>query len=32
MHEVFLLDIDIDLADVTPVAEVVSYLEGLTTK
>ena len=29
MHEVFLLDIDIDLADVTPTAEVVRYLEGL---
>jgi len=29
MHEVFLLDIDIDLADVTPLAEVVLYLEGL---
>jgi nicotinamidase-related amidase len=28
MHEVFLLDIDIDLADVTPLAEVVRYLEG----
>ncbi|MCI0684715.1 MAG: isochorismatase family protein [Gemmataceae bacterium] len=28
MHEVFLLDIDIDLADVTPVAEVVRHLEG----
>lgn len=27
MHEVFLLDIDIDLADVTPVAEVVGHLE-----
>jgi maleamate amidohydrolase len=32
MHEVFLLDIDIDLADVTPLAEVVRYLEGLTAK
>ncbi len=29
MHEVFLLDIDIDLADVTPLAEVVGYLQGL---
>lgn len=29
MHEVFLLDIDIDLADVTPLADVVRYLEGL---
>ena len=28
MHEVFLLDIDIDLADVTPAADVVRYLEG----
>lgn len=27
MHEVFLLDIDIDLADVTDVADVVRYLE-----
>jgi nicotinamidase-related amidase len=27
MHEVFLLDIDIDLADVTPVAQVVEYLQ-----
>lgn len=27
MHEVFLLDIDIDLADVTPLDEVVKYLE-----
>lgn len=30
MHEVFLLDIDIDLADVTPLAEVVKYLGGVT--
>jgi nicotinamidase-related amidase len=29
MHEVNLLDIDIDLGDVMPVAEVVAYLEGL---
>lgn len=29
MHEVFLLDIDIDLADVTPLAEVVRQLETL---
>ncbi len=29
MHEVFLLDIDIDLADVTPLSEVVAYLERL---
>jgi maleamate amidohydrolase len=29
MHEVFLLDIDIDLADVTEVAEVIAYLEAL---
>ena len=28
MHEVNLLDIDIDLGDVTPVAEVVKHLEG----
>lgn len=27
MHEVFLLDIDIDLADVKPMAEVVEYLQ-----
>ena len=27
MHEVFLLDIDIDLADVTPLAEVIQHLE-----
>jgi nicotinamidase-related amidase len=27
MHEVFLLDIDIDLADVMPLAEVIGYLE-----
>ena len=27
MHEVFLLDIDIDLADVTPMEEVVQFLE-----
>jgi len=32
MHEVFLLDIDIDLADVTPVVDVVRYLEGQTGK
>ncbi|MCE9533894.1 MAG: isochorismatase family protein, partial [Planctomycetes bacterium] len=32
MHEVFLLDIDIDLADVTPVADVVRYFEGLRSK
>ena len=32
MHEVFLLDIDIDLADVTPLTEVVRYLTGLTGK
>jgi len=31
MHEVFLLDIDIDLADVTPLAEVVGYLERTAT-
>src|SRR4029077_3786383 len=30
MHEVFLLDIDIDLADVTPVADVVRHLGGTT--
>jgi maleamate amidohydrolase len=30
MHEVNLLDIDIDLGDVTPAADVVRYLEGLT--
>ena len=29
MHEVNLLDIDIDLGDVTPVADVVSHLDGL---
>jgi len=29
MHEVFLHDIDIDLADVTPLAEVVGYLERI---
>jgi len=29
MHEVNLLDIDIDLADVTPVAEVVQHLESI---
>lgn len=29
MHEVFLLDIDIDLADVMPLAEVVQYLGGI---
>jgi nicotinamidase-related amidase len=28
MHEVFLLDIDIDLADVTPLDEVVRYLQS----
>ncbi len=27
MHEAFLFDIDVDLADVTPLADVVSYLE-----
>lgn len=32
MHEVFLLDIDIDLADVTPLAEVVGYLQGLPAR
>jgi len=30
MHEVNLLDIDIDLGDVTPVAEVVQHLESLS--
>jgi hypothetical protein len=29
MHEVNLLDIDIDLGDVTPVDEVVAHLETL---
>jgi hypothetical protein len=29
MHEVNLLDIDIDLGDVTPVNEVVAHLDGL---
>ena len=29
MHEVNLLDIDIDLGDVTPVTEVVAHLDGL---
>jgi maleamate amidohydrolase len=29
MHEVFLLDIDIDLADVTPLADVVRHLQSL---
>jgi maleamate amidohydrolase len=29
MHEVFLLDIDIDLADVMPLSEVVGYLQGI---
>ena len=29
LHEVNLLDIDIDLGDVLPVAEVVSHLQGL---
>ncbi len=29
MHEVNLLDIDIDLGDVTPAEEVVRHLEGL---
>ena len=29
MHEVFLTDIDIDLADVLPLAEVLAYLRGL---
>jgi len=28
MHEVFLMDIDIDLGDVMPMGEVVEYLEG----
>jgi nicotinamidase-related amidase len=32
MHEVFLLDIDIDLADVTPLADVVRQLEVLSKK
>jgi nicotinamidase-related amidase len=32
MHEVFLLDIDIDLADVTPLTEVVGYLEKLKAR
>jgi maleamate amidohydrolase len=32
MHEVFLLDIDTDLADVTPLVDVVRYLEGQTTE
>ena len=27
MHEAFLFDIDVDLADVMPLADVVSYLE-----
>ena len=31
MHEVFLLDIDIDLADVTDVDEVVQQIEMLAT-
>ncbi len=31
MHEVNLLDIDIDLGDVTPVEDVVEHLEGLAT-
>ena len=29
MHEVNLLDIDIDLGDVTPLQDVVEHLEGL---
>lgn len=32
MHEVFLHDIDIDLGDVTPVSEVVTYLKGFMPK
>jgi nicotinamidase-related amidase len=32
MHEVNLLDIDIDLGDVTPLAEVVQYLEQLAVR
>ena len=32
MHEVFLLDIDIDLADVTPLAEVVASLEAVASR
>ena len=32
MHEVFLLDIDIDLGDVTALADVVRYLESCTTR
>ena len=31
MHEVFLLDIDIDLADVTELAEVIRHLEAMRT-
>jgi hypothetical protein len=31
MHEVNLLDIDIDLGDVVPVDEVVGYLKNRTT-
>jgi hypothetical protein len=32
MHEVNLLDIDIDLGDVMPVAEVIDYLRALPGK
>jgi maleamate amidohydrolase len=32
MHEVNLLDIDIDLGDVMPVAEVIGYLQGLPAR
>ena len=32
MHEVFLLDIDIDLADVMDLADGVGYLRGNATK
>lgn len=32
MHEVFLLDIDIDLADVTPVSEVVKHLREMAPR
>ena len=32
MHEVFLLDIDIDLADVTSLEEVVGYLASLAAR
>jgi nicotinamidase-related amidase len=32
MHEVFLLDIDLDLGDVTPLEDVVRYLDGLVAR